>query len=129
MKHPPHSSVRAMNTHKHIQQIASTDHRLDPEIAYLSICKSKDPNHLERRQHQRAITREMIQIAIAYGQQRFDHHGAIIYTLSDRKLKSSPYARFTDTLRGLQVICLQGFATIQILTTYWNFDTKRRVRY
>jgi hypothetical protein len=117
-----------MNTHKQIQQIAATDKRLNQAIAYTPIRKSKDLNHLERRQQQRAITNDMIRVAIAYGQERFDHRGAIIYTLSDRKLKCSPYSRFTDALRGLQVICLQESPDIQILTTYWNFDTKRRVR-
>jgi hypothetical protein len=117
-----------MNTHKQIQQIASTDDRLDREIAYTPICKFKDLNHLKRRQQQRAISNDMIRVAIAYGQQRFDHRGTIIYTLSDRKLKCSPYAKFTDALRGLQVICLKKSPDIEILTTYWNFDTKRRVR-
>jgi hypothetical protein len=70
----------------------------------------------------------MIRVAIAYGQQRSDRHGAIIYTLSDLQLKTSPYAKFTDTLRGLQVICLPDLQTLQILTTYWNFDSKRKAR-
>jgi hypothetical protein len=117
-----------MNTHKQIQQIAATDDLLDQAIAYTPICKSKDLNHLERRQQQRAISNDMIRVAIAYGQQRFDRHGAIIYILSDRKLQCSPYAKFTDALRGLQVICLHNSPDIQILTTYWNFDTKRRIR-
>ena len=117
-----------MNTHKQIQQIATTDDRLDPESNLTPIRKTKDLNHLQRRQQQRAISNDMIRVAIAYGQQRFDRHGAIVYTLSDRNLKRSPYAKFTDTLRGLQVICSQDLTTLQILTTYWNFDHKRSVR-
>ncbi|MFM7602859.1 MAG: hypothetical protein ACKO7R_16950 [Pseudanabaena sp.] len=117
-----------MNTHKQIQQIAATDELLDQAIAITPIRKPKDRNHLQRRQQQRAITNEMMQIAIAYGQQRSDRHGAIVYTLGDRQLKTSPYAKFTDTLRGLQVICLQDLQTLQILTTYWNFDSKRKAR-
>ena len=117
-----------MNTHKQIQQIAATDDRLDPESNFPPIRKTKDLNHLQRRQQQRAISNDMIRVAIAYGQKRFDHHGAIVYTLSDRLLKHSPYSKFTDTLRGLQVICLQSLNNYQILTTYWNFETKRRVR-
>ena len=117
-----------MNTHKQIQQIAATDELLDQLITLTPIRKPKDLNHLQRRQQQRAISNDMIQIAIAYGQKRFDHHGATIYTLSDRLLKHSPYAKFTDTLRGLQVICLQDLQTLQILTTYWNFDSKRKAR-
>ena len=88
-----------MNTHKQIQQIAATDDRLTSKVDSTTICKSKHLNHLQRRQQQRAITNDMIQIAIAYGQKRFDHHGSTIYTLSDRLLKS-PYAKFTNALRG-----------------------------
>ncbi len=122
LTHPP-----IMNRHKQIQQIATLDDRLATVDTYIPVCKSKDINHLERRQQQRAISQDMIRVAIAYGQKRFDH-GAIVYTLSDRLLKHSPYAKFTDALRGLQVICLQSLNTYQILTTYWNFETKRRVR-
>ncbi len=117
-----------MNTHKQIQQIAATDDRLTSKVDFTPICKSKDLNHLQRRQQQRAITKEMMQIAIAYGQKRFDHRGAAIYTLSDRLLKHSPYSKFTNALRGLQVICIHNLNSYQILTTYWNFSTKRRVR-
>jgi hypothetical protein len=117
-----------MNTHKQIQQIAATDELLEQLIALTPIRKPKDLNHLQRRQQQRAISNDMIQIAIAYGQKRFDHHGATVYTLSDRLLKHSPYAKFTNALRGLQVICIHNLNSPQILTTYWNFTTKRRVR-
>ena len=117
-----------MNTHKQIQQIAANDDRLTSKVDFTPICKSKDLNHLQRRQQQRAISNDMIQIAIAYGQKRFDHHGATVYTLSDRLLKYSPYAKFTNALRGLQVICIHNLNSYQILTTYWNFTTKRRVR-
>jgi hypothetical protein len=117
-----------MNTHKQIQQIAANDDRLTSKVDFTPICKSKDLNHLQRRQQQRAISNDMIQIAITYGQKRFDHHGATIYTLSDRLLKYSPYAKLTNALRGLQVICFQNLNSYQILTTYWNFTTKRRVR-
>jgi hypothetical protein len=117
-----------MNTHKQIQQIAATDDQLDPAIALTPIRKPKDLNHLECRQQQRAISNDMIRVAIAYGQKHFDHRGAIVYTLSDRLLKHSPYAKFTNALRGLQVICFQNLNSYQILTTYWNFTTKRRVR-
>jgi hypothetical protein len=73
-----------MNTHKQIQQIAATDELLDQAIAITPIRNSKDLNHLQRRQQQRAISNDMIRVAIAYGQQRSDRHGAIVYTLSDR---------------------------------------------
>ena len=117
-----------MNTQKQIQQIASSDTLLQTVIDFSPVRKARDFNHLERRQQQRAITNDMIRVAIAYGQKRFDHHGAIVYTLCDRVLKFSPYAKFTDDLRGLQVICLHQASTPRVLTTYWNFNTKKRVR-
>ena len=55
-----------MNTHKQIQQIAANDDRLTSKVDFTTICKSKDLNHLQRRQQQRAISNEMMQIAIAY---------------------------------------------------------------
>ena len=70
-----------MNTHKQIQQIAATDELLDQAIALTPIRKPKDLNHLQRRQQQRAISNDMIRVAIAYGQQRSDRHGAIVYTI------------------------------------------------
>ena len=55
-----------MNTHKQIQQIAANDDRLTSKVDFTPICKLKDLNHLQRRQQQRAISNDMIQIAIAY---------------------------------------------------------------
>jgi len=117
-----------MNTHKQIQQIAANDDRLTSKVDFTPICKSKDHNHLQRRQQQRAITSEMMQIAIAYGQKHYDHRGATIYTLRDRQLKYSPYAKFTNALRGLQVICILGQPTLRVITTCWHFDTKQSLR-
>ena len=54
-----------MNTHKQIQQIAATDELLDQAIALTPIRKPKDLNHLQRRQQQRAISNDMIRVAIA----------------------------------------------------------------
>ena len=117
-----------MNTHKQIQQIAANDDFLTSKVDFTPICKAKDLNHLQRRQQQRAITNDMIQIAIAYGQKRFDHRGATIYTLRDRQLKYSPYAKFTNALRGLQVICILGQPRLRVITTCWHFDTKQSMR-
>jgi hypothetical protein len=69
----------------------------------------------------------MIQVALMYGRK---HHykGAVIYTLTDRILRQSPYFQFTDTLRGLRVVCLNELPNPNILTSYWHSETKRRVR-
>jgi hypothetical protein len=89
--------------------------------------KHKDSNHVQRRQQQRAISNTMIQVALMYGRK---HHykGAVIYTLTDRILRQSPYFRFTDTLRGLRVVCQNQLPNFQLLTAYWHEETKRRVR-
>lgn len=89
--------------------------------------RRKDSNHLQRRQQQRAINNAMIYVALMYGCKHF-HKGALIFTLNDRILKQTPYAQFTDALRGLRVVCLNGLPNPQILTVYWHRDTKRRVR-
>ena len=117
-----------MNTHKQIQQIAANDDLLASKVDFTPICKAKDLNHLQRRQQQRAITNDMIQIAIAYGQERYDQRGATIYTLRDRQLKYSPYAKFTNALRGLQVICVLGQPMLRVITTCWHFETKKSTK-
>ncbi len=87
--------------------------------------RNKDGNHLQRRQQQRGINNTMIQVALMYGRKHF-YKGAVIYTLNDRILKQTPYSQFTDALRGLRVVCLNGLPNPQILTTYWHSKTKRK---
>ena len=78
----------------------------------------KDPDHLKRRQQQRAISEEMIKVALAYGDKKY-HRGAALYTLTDRKLAKSPYAKYTQELRGLTIVC-NAKSTLDISTAYWN---------
>ena len=87
----------------------------------------RDANHLERRQHQRAISDVMIEIALMYGKRNFSR-GALVFTLNDRNLQHSPYCKFVDFLRGLRVVCLEGPPHARILTAYWDKKTKRRAR-
>jgi len=87
--------------------------------------RTKDSNHVQRRQQQRCINNAMIQVALMYGRKHF-YKGAVIYTLNDKILRQTPYSQFTDALRGLRVICLNGLPNPQILTTYWHSKTKRR---
>lgn len=87
----------------------------------------KDINHAQRRKQQRAINEDMIKIALLYGR-KHHHQGAVIFTLSDRNLQKTPYAKFADFLRGLRVICEQKPSQIQIVTVMWHFETKLRVR-
>jgi hypothetical protein len=116
-----------MNTKEQLSLIVESDSN-KTKISTLRIApKHKDSNHLQRRQQQRAINNTMIQVALMYGRK---HHykGAVIYTLTDRILRQTPYFRFTDTLRGLRVVCQNQLPEFQLLTAYWHEETKRRVR-
>ena len=94
----------------------------DPKVRAIGKISSwnvgKDFSHLKRRQQQRAIANEMISIAIAYGIKRY-HRGAALYTLTDRQLKKSPYAKYTQELRGLTVVC-NAKSVLDVATAYWN---------
>lgn len=116
-----------MGTQQQIEQLVRIDASISRMGTFTIAHKAKDWNHVERRQQQRAISEAMIKVALMYGKKRYDR-GALVYTLSDRSLQRSPYAKFTDVLRGLTVVCLQGAVTPQILTAYWHTVTRRRVR-
>jgi hypothetical protein len=119
--------IPTMDTQKKIQHLVQIDSQME-QIGQLAIAHTrKDWNHLQRRQQQRAISEPMMRVALAYGKKRYDR-GALVYTLNERILKHSPYAKFTDVLRGLTVVCLQETATPQILTAYWHYGTCQRVR-
>ncbi len=66
----------------------------------------------------------MIRIALGYGRKHY-RHGALVFTLSDKTLRHSPYAKFTDTLRGLTVVSSGDITAPQLLTPYWNLALKR----
>lgn len=90
--------------------------------------KDKDPNHVERRHQQRAISEVMVQICLLYGAKKWIH-GALTYTLSDRSLFNTPYYRHIELLRGLRVVCLEGdnySDQFYILTVCWFFEFKKK---
>lgn len=115
-----------MNTQKRIQQIVTSDVTLDSTANFTAACKTKDHNHLQRRQQQRGISDCMIQIALKYGK-RYFNRGAILFVLGDRDLQNTPYAKLSDRLRGLTVVC-QASVPTEVLTTYWHQAIRRRVR-
>lgn len=116
-----------MDRKKQLSLIVETDANKD-KIGNLKIApKHKDSNHVQRRQQQRGINNAMIQVALMYGRKHY-YKGAVIYTLTDRILRQTPYFRFTDTLRGLRVVCQNQQPEFQLLTAYWHEETKRRVR-
>lgn len=117
-----------MNTHKEISRIFQSDSNRT-KIQSLTLARpQKDLDHVSRRQQQRAISDEMLRIALLYGRKTYNR-GAVIYTLSDRTLEKTPYLKFTHTLRGLRVICKQGVPYPLVLTAYWHHETKHRARY
>jgi hypothetical protein len=118
---------KTMDTHKHIESLVLADGKIKQTKRFLTAYRVKDRNHLQRRQQQRAISDSMIEVALMYGKKRYNQ-GALLYTLSDRTLKQSPYAQLTDKLRGLTVVCVQGCETPHVLTAYWHKAICRRVR-
>ena len=116
-----------MDTKKQLSLLVESDSNKS-KIGTLRIApKHKDSNHVQRRQQQRAINNAMIQVALMYGRKHYNK-GAVIYTLTDRILMQTPYFRFSDTLRGLRVVCQNQLPDFQLLTAYWHEETKRRVR-
>lgn len=116
-----------MDTKKQLSIIFESDAN-QHKIGTLRIApRHKDSSHLQRRQQQRAINDAMIKVALLYGRRHF-YKGAMIFTLNDRILQQTPYSQFTDALRGLRVVCLNGLPNPQILTVYWHNETKHRVR-
>jgi hypothetical protein len=87
---------------------------------------AKDHNHFNRRLQQRAINWDMIKLAIAYGKFQYYSH-AQTWTLLDRSLIYTPYARFIDKLRGLRIIAnnYSSDQTLKLSTAYWVYDLRR----
>ncbi|MGB7414030.1 MAG: DUF4258 domain-containing protein [Thermosynechococcaceae cyanobacterium] len=115
-----------MKFHKQLGQLISSDD-LVSELPQLEIHYSpRDRNHFRRRLQQRAISWDMIKLAIAYG--RFEYHSrARTWTLLDRSLSHTPYSRFIDKLRGLRIIAAQYStdSTLRLSTAYWAYDLRR----
>lgn len=115
-----------MDTKKRLSLILESDENKYKIGTLIIAPRNKDINHLIRRQQQRAINDVMIKIALLYGQKQF-RYGAMLFTLNDKILRNTPYSKFTDVLRGLRVVCVNGLPNPQILTVYWNIETKHRV--
>lgn len=108
---------------KLIHFLARNDKNLKAKLVYIN---STEPNHVEKRKAQRAITHLMMQITVTYGVKEHSH-GAIRYKLTDRCLKGTVYEKVTDKLRGLSVISIrQNSTTYGIVTTYWDTKIKRK---
>lgn len=92
------------------------------------ISNDKDIMHVERKKQQRAITNDMILIALFYGKKSRSFQDTS-YTVLDRSLFFSAYEKYIDKLRGLTIIGNWCEGEFYIITCYWNFLVKSRKRY
>ncbi|NET29028.1 MAG: hypothetical protein F6K01_27925 [Okeania sp. SIO1I7] len=115
-----------MNMNHQLSLVLQNDKNIQQLGCISAVHNPKDSNHLERRQQQRAISLPMMKVAIIYGNRQFSY-GAVTYTLTDKNLCRTPYKRFIDVLRGLRVVCVDGFPEPKIMTAYWHNKTKRKV--
>lgn len=115
-----------MKFQKELSQLINSDDIIKtlPKIEIFSC--AKDHNHFNRPLQQRAINWDMIKLAIAYGKFQY-HSGATTWTLLDKSLKYTPYARFIDKLRGLRIIAANYSYddTLKLSTAYWTYDLRR----
>lgn len=110
----------------HLNAIAASDARLQSGPRFVLMGTSRDHAHAQRRAQQRAISTAMIRIALVYGRQ--EHHcGARRWTLLSKQLRCSPYARYEQELRGLQLVGQQPSADgpVELKTCKWNYTLRR----
>lgn len=104
----------------------------DKSLAYTHfevIENPRDPNHLERKQQQRAILDEIIILCLNYGIKRRTYQDHSL-TLTDRGLFNTPYFKHIDKLRGATIIGhWDDVGVFHVITSYWNFTVKQRKRF
>lgn len=111
-----------MKTSQALRELSERDTRKPPKWEPLIF--NRDPQHLEIGMQNRAITPQMIDIALMYGV-KSHIRGATSRTITDRSLRNTPYEKFTDELRGLRLICHEGGDVVRISTAYWADDVKK----
>ena len=109
-----------------LSQLISRDDSIDnlPQVEIFRC--ARDHNHFNRRLQQRAINWNMVKLTIAYG--KFQYYSqAQTWTILDRSLICTPYARFIDKLRGLRIIATNYSSdeTLKLSTAYWAYDLRR----
>lgn len=82
-----------------------------------------DPNHTKRRMQQRAISTDMIELALLYGKKEYCSN-AKTFTILDKTLRHTPYRKFIDKLRGLRVIALETARGLKVTSVYWAWDLR-----
>jgi hypothetical protein len=93
---------------------------------------NKDDLHVIRKQQQRAISKNMILIALNYGIKNRSFQDTT-YTITDRCLINTKYEKYLSKLRGLTIVGNwteeQKDNYFVIITCYWNYKVKSRKRY
>lgn len=106
-----------------IDTLAKNDKKINCNLIYID---GIEKNHVEKRKAQRAITHEMLKIAIIYGKS-FHSHGAKKHIITDRCLLNTIYEPYIDKLRGLSVVSLkQNDSLYAIVTTYWDIKIRSK---
>jgi hypothetical protein len=103
---------------KKLKGIVKNDPRINKLKRVVPCVYDKDPNHLQRRMQSKAISLEMIKIALGYGVSH-RHSNTKVYRLGDRHLKDSCYEKFVDKLRGLKVVTLETPEEFKVISAYW----------
>lgn len=114
-----------MKQSKYLERLIQFDRKVANLPNLESWINHKDKNHLFRRLQQRAIDWNMIKLVIAYGRHQY-WGGAQSWTLLDKNLKSTPYEKLTDRLRGLRIIAEVDDSedTLRVSTAYWVYDLR-----
>jgi hypothetical protein len=90
----------------------------------------QDASHAQRRAQQRGISDEHIQIALLRGYVEYLAH-AKTYTLTDRRLMGTKFAKYADDLRGVRLVTEppanpEAPEPIQITTVMWAEDIRSK---
>lgn len=103
-------------------------HDSDIAFDFIRVINDKDPNHVKRKQQQRAISDEAILVCLKHGVKKRTF-GDLSFTLTDRSLADTKYSKYVDKLRGLTVIGNWERSTFFLITTFWNFNIKSHKRF
>lgn len=118
-----------MKTSDLVKELIATDTKIKVKDFYV-VVNEKDPNHLERKQQQRAISNDYILIAINYGVKSYTYND-IAYTITDRCLIGTIYEDLIEYLRGVRVVGYWGDnkTRFYVRTALWSFEVKTRKRF
>lgn len=109
-------------THE-LHQLLTDDTKIETLPNFFLAGTLDDPNHTKRRMQQRAISNDMVELALLYGKKEYYSH-AKTFTILDKTLKHTPYHKFIDSLRGLRVIGLETARGLKVMSVYWAWNLR-----